>query len=275
MARLTAVDRKMATDAFELANDDARLVQGLARGLALLRTFQPGETTLSNGEMAERSGLSRPTISRLTQTLVALGYLSFQPGSGRYQLGAGVVSLCHSLLAGFPHRIAARPVLQEIADIYRIPASLGMRDQLVMLTIETARHPHMRPARFDLGSRLPIEISAMGRAFLYALPADEREALLRRLSFLWEAPRWDAVRAKIEASFDSIAKRGFCIILGERQPDVYAVGAPVFVAEGAPLALNCGGMPSEVSADQLERDIGPRLAAAAREVSMEMVVHRA
>ena len=61
----------------------------------------------------------------------------------------------------------------------------------------------------------------------------------------------------------------FCVSLGDRQPDVYTVGAPVVTADGAVLAFNCGGMPSEVTAAQLENEIGPRLARAARQISME------
>ncbi|HUF19456.1 MAG TPA: IclR family transcriptional regulator [Burkholderiales bacterium] len=244
-------------------------MQGVARGLAVLRAFKPGETSLSNADLAERTGLAKPTISRLSQTLVALGYLSLVARTGYYQLGAGIVALCHSLLAGMPHRMAARPVLQEIADFARVPASLGMRDQLFMLTIETARHPQLRPARFDLGSRLPIENTAMGRAYLFALPEKERVALLRRVQPQWPRSEWRGVRARIDAAFESLDKRGFCLSLGDRLPDVYAAGAPIVTHDGAVLAINCGGMPSEASAERLENEIGPRLARAAKQLSVE------
>ncbi len=272
MGRLTAVRRKAGTDAF-LKNDDTPLVQGLARGLAVLRAFRPGETSLSNSELAERTGLAKPTISRLTQTLAALGYIAYVPRTGRYQLGAGVVALCHSLLSGMSHRIAARPVLQEIADFSKLPASLGMRDQLEMLTIETMRHPHMRPARFDLGSRLPIETTSMGRAYLYGLPTDERKILLLKLRRQWRRDDWASVLARIEAAFDSIARRGFCVSLGDRRPDVYAAAAPILTPDGTVMAINCGGLPSEAPADFLENELGPRLANAASQLSAEAFAH--
>lgn len=269
MARVATRLRKSNTDVLNAGDDDRRLVQSLARGLSVLRAFRPGETSLSNAELAQRTGLTRPSISRLTETLTALGYLAFVPRTGRYELGAGVVALCHSLLAGMPHRIAARPILQQLADHSRVPASLGMRDQMEMLTIETARHPHMRPARFDLGSRLPIATTSMGRAYLYGLPQEEREALLSRLRRLTGETQWAELQPRIEAAFESIAKRGFCVSLGDRLPDVFAVGAPVVTAEGTVLAVNCGGLPSEVTADRLQNDIGPRLAFAAKQLSVE------
>ncbi len=269
MARLTALQRKADTDGLDQDGDDARIVQGLARGLTVLRAFRPGETSLSNSELAARTGLAKATISRLTQTLTALGYLSYASRLGRYQLGAGVVALCHSLLAGMPHRIAARPLLQEIADFSRIPATLGMRDQTEMLTIETARHPHLRGARFDLGSRLPIDMTSMGRAYLFGLPTEERETLLKRLRLNRTREEWRTIRASIDTAFESLAERGFCISLGDRRPDVFAVGAPLVTPEGTVLAISCGGTPTEVSADRLEHEIGPRLALAASQISTE------
>ncbi|GIQ76936.1 IclR family transcriptional regulator [Bradyrhizobium sp. RD5-C2] len=273
MARLTAFQRKADTDGLDQTGDDARVVQGLSRGLTVLRAFRPGETSLSNSELAARTGLAKATISRLTQTLTALGYLSYSPRLGRYQLGAGVVALCHSLLAGMPHRIAARPLLQDIADFARVPASLGMRDQSEMVTIETARHPHMRPMRFDLGSKLPIETTAMGRAYLFGLPAEEREMLLKRLRLQHSREEWRDIRARLDKAFEQLTERGFCVSLGDRRPDVFAVGAPLVTPEGIVLAINCGGMPSEVSAERLEHEIGPRIAQAAAQISAEPAPH--
>src|SRR5690606_32765547 len=132
-------------------------------------------------EIADRTGIPRPTVSRLTQTLTALGYLTYVPRLGRYTLGAAVVSLCHSLLAGMPHRIAARPVLQQLADTTRLPVSLGARDQLHMINIDTVRHAGASPARFDLGARIPLATTAMGRAYLFGLPEPERTGLLDRI----------------------------------------------------------------------------------------------
>jgi len=97
MARLSPPQRKIETDLLE---GEEAPVQGLARGLFVLRAFRPGESALSNAEIAARTGLSRPTISRLTQTLTALGYLAYVPRLGRYTLGAAIASLCHSLLSG-------------------------------------------------------------------------------------------------------------------------------------------------------------------------------
>ena len=82
--------------------DESPLMQAFVRGFAVLRAFRPGEDYLSNAEIAERASIPRPTVSRVTQTLTALGFLNYSPTLGQYSLGAGLATLCHSLLAGMP-----------------------------------------------------------------------------------------------------------------------------------------------------------------------------
>jgi DNA-binding IclR family transcriptional regulator len=259
MARLSALQRKVETDLLE---GEEAPVQGLARGLFVLRAFRPGESALSNAEIAARTGLTRPTISRLTQTLTALGYLAYVPRLGRYTLGAAIASLCHSLLSGMPYRIAARPHLLEVARVTQLPVSLGARDQLHMINIETMRHDNAPPARFDLGARIPLATTAMGRAYLFALPEGERASLLERVR--QEVGRdWRTLRPNIDRAFDMLDRRGFCVSVGEWRSDVVGVGAPIVTADGIVLAVNCGGPPFEISEERAVADVGPRIAHAA------------
>src|ERR1044072_1997251 len=159
MGRLSPIQRKAETDL--LAGEEAHAVQGLARGLSVLRAFRPGEGALSNAEIAARTGLSRPAVSRLTQTLTALGYLAYVPRLGRYTLGAAIASLCHSLLSVMPYRIAAQPFLRQVAETTRLPVSLGARGNLPMIKIHPARPDHAPAAR--RGRRAPGRVSRGGR----------------------------------------------------------------------------------------------------------------
>ena len=269
MARITSAQRKTQTDFLEIRSRDVRTVQGLTRGLSVLRAFQPGDISLSNSELALRVGLPKSTVSRLTQTLAAHGYLMYLSGVGRYMLGAGIVALCHSLLAGMPLRLAAKPEMQKLADFTRLPVSLGMRDRLDILYIETAMRRGLRAARFQLGARLPIETTSIGRAYLYALPTDERDMVIERLR-QERGSDWHSVRAGIEAAFESVTKRGFCCSYGEWRPDVFGVAAPIVGGDGPVFALNCGGAPLVVSPDFLEQEVGPRLAEAANRIAKRL-----
>jgi DNA-binding IclR family transcriptional regulator len=267
MARITAEKRKTTTEHMEVADNDARLVQGLSRGLSVLKAFQPGDSSLSNTELALRTGLPKSTVSRLTQTLTALGYLSYWSGPGRYALGAGILALCHSLLVSMPFRLVAKPILQKLANFASLPVSLGTRDQLDILYIETAHRRGARPARFELGARLPIDTTSMGRAYLFAASPSERKIVLERLRRERDPASWPPIETGLERAFDELERRGFCCSFGDWRSDVHGVAAPIRAREGAVFAINCGGPPARASQAFLENEMGPRLAAAAAEIA--------
>ena len=104
---------------------DRQFVAALARGLAILRCFRSGDRYLGNQEIARRTGLAKPTVSRLTHTLTRVGFLSHSPLREEYALGAGVLALGHAYLAALNMRELARPMMQEIADFTKATISLG------------------------------------------------------------------------------------------------------------------------------------------------------
>ncbi len=74
-----------------------QFVTALARGLEVLRAYRPGEMSLGNQEIAQRTGLPKPTVTRLTYTLCELGYLLHQPRDGGYELGPAVLGLGYTI----------------------------------------------------------------------------------------------------------------------------------------------------------------------------------
>jgi DNA-binding IclR family transcriptional regulator len=72
------------------ARRGAGTVSALERGIAVLRCFEPGGGALRNGELARRTGIPKPTLTRLAATLVSLGLLKHARADDRYELAAGV-----------------------------------------------------------------------------------------------------------------------------------------------------------------------------------------
>lgn len=243
---------------------DRHFVTALARGLELLRCFRAGELGLTNTDFAERTGLPKPTISRLTYTLTKLGYLSYSQRSGRYQLGNGVLALGYGLLSGLDIRTRARPLMQALASEVDASVALGARDRLSMVYLDCVRGAGTVTLRLDIGSRIPLATTAMGRALLAALPAGERDYLMRAIKD--RAPdEFARIETGVLQACADLADKGFTSSFGDWQSDVHAVAVPVFQADGERLfAINCGCPAFMVSADRLTAEIGPRLAEMAR-----------
>lgn len=247
---------------------DRRFVTALARGLDVLRAFQPGDVSLGNLEIAQRTALPKPTISRLTYTLTKLGYLTYSDHHGTYQLGPGVLSLGYAMLSGLHIRERARPLMQELADYADATIALGGRDRMNMVYLEVCRGPGAVTLRIDVGARLPIASTSMGRALLAVLPEEEREFLMQHLRKRESRKEYERLRKGVERAIEEIGERGFCLSIGEWRADVNAAGAPIITGDRNVYAINCGGPAFKVSREELETDFGPRLAELASRISI-------
>jgi DNA-binding IclR family transcriptional regulator len=145
------------------AQRDRKFVMALARGLEVLRAFTPSEGLLGNQDIATRTGLPKATVSRLTYTLMRLGYLSHFARLGKYQLAPAAMSLGYSALANMRVREVARPFMQELADYSRASVALGSRDRLSLVYIENCRSENGVTLRLDVGARVPIATTATSR----------------------------------------------------------------------------------------------------------------
>jgi len=96
---------------------DRQFVVALARGLDILKTIgKDHKRTFGNAELAELTDLSKATVSRLTYTLAALGYIDYIEHLGRYRIGAGGIALGYSSLSGGVVQHVARPLMRELAN---------------------------------------------------------------------------------------------------------------------------------------------------------------
>lgn len=237
----------------------------LARGLDILRAFEPGHTLLGNQELAERTGLPRPTISRLTYTLTELGYLSYNPRLAKYSPAAGVLSLGYACLASFGVRQVARPMMQELAQELDVSVALGTRDRLQMIYLENCQGQGALTIRLDIGSRIPLATTAMGRALLAVVPEVERAYLLDRMRRHFGA-EWGEVKAGIEAAVEEYRLRGYVSSRGDWAHDVNAVGVPLVLPDSTVVAFNCGGPSFLLNQQRLDEELGPRLRSMVHEV---------
>lgn len=243
----------------ERRDGERQSVRALERGLEVLRCFKPGDRYLGNQEIASRTGLPKPTVSRLTHTLTRLGYLNYSEKFGKYYLDTAVLALGYSFLANMDVRRIARPFMVELAEYAQASVALGVQDRLNMLYVEAYRSTATVTLTLDVGSQIPIATTSMGRALLCALPEAEREALLEQVRMRNEVD-WQRIRAGVDLALKDFAERGFCLSLGDWKKDVHAVAAPLVPSDGSRILIfNCAGAAFQLRRHMLEDDLGPRL----------------
>jgi DNA-binding IclR family transcriptional regulator len=253
------MDNLTQEDASQDIEKDRRFVTALARGLEILDCFKFEDRPLGNREISDRTGLPKATVSRLTYTLTELGYLRYSENDGNYNFGPSLINVGYSLLSRLGTRRLARPLMQALAEHSQGAVNLAVREGLYMVYLDTYRSSSNALIQLDVGSKLPLATSALGRAYLCALSADERAKLLEQIR-LDDEENWPEVKAGIEQALKDYQQYGYCQSLGAWRTEVNAVSVPLILSEGfGVMAFSCGGPSFQMTEEKIETDIGPRL----------------
>jgi DNA-binding IclR family transcriptional regulator len=249
---------------------DRNFVTALARGLDVLRCYRPHEVLLSNAEIAQRTGLPKPTVSRLLNTLCKLDYLSCDEATGSYRLSAGVLTLGFGVIAGMEIADRAKDILLDLRDgpnsyITAAVAQAHLTDA-VYIAVERSREDIS--LAITIGARLPLFFSAIGRATLVAMSDEDRETAFAYGAELLpdSVAAQKASYATAKAEFDT---QGFCSSYGDWRKDVHGIAVPIKTLDGRIFAINAGGPAINVEQKQLEQVYAPRLITAAKTLSLQ------
>lgn len=234
-------------------------VSALDRGLALLQCFSAEQRLLGPTELARMTGIPRPSVTRLAATLVSHRWLQPEPGGERFMLGAGVVTLAQVFLAGLDVRAAARGPMQALAERTGGTVYLALRDGLEMVLVEACRaRSTMLTARLDVGSRVPLPNSALGRAYLGALEGTARTQLLDSLR-LARGSDWQALAPGLQRALAEHARSGCCLSAGEFHREINSVAVALVGPRGEVMSFNCGGPAFAFTEERLQREVAPAL----------------
>jgi len=246
-------------DAEDDGKDDRHFITALARGLEVLACFKRGETFLANHEIAERCKLPRSTVSRLTYTLTKLGYLHFVEEVGKYRLGTQLIALSTVALGGLDVRHIARPAMRELANFSNATVGLAVRDRLSMRYVECQRGGAAISLNIDVGVRMSMARSSLGRAFISVLTEAERAPLFEELHML-DPLAWPKVHEDLVKAMNDHATLGCCCSFGDWQESVSAIAVGFRPGGGLPpMAINCGAPTVITGPKFLLEEVRPRL----------------
>jgi DNA-binding IclR family transcriptional regulator len=209
--------------------------QTLARGIAVVNAVARGCTRLR--DITEHTGVGRSTTHRLLQLLLVTGYLR-KLDDGAYALGPALIELGYQALQENPVTGVAAPVLRALAERVHDTVHLAIEDRGQVLYLDKIPGTRGSAMRSQIGHRMPLTRTGIGKALLLDSPGRWRE------QFLVERPAGagqglerdvltaDAFVGVMEASAD----RGVAFDLEENEPGILCVAAPVRDVSGSIVA---------------------------------------
>jgi DNA-binding IclR family transcriptional regulator len=241
------------------ADQERVLTQTLERGLQVLRAFRCEAKPLRNSTIANRAGLPRPTVSRITNTLVGLGYLNRITNGSEYQLGTRIFSIGEAYLKATRVRAIARPIIERFVAEHGVSIGIAAPDSLQMTYILWCKEPNALTFRLGAGAMLPMGWTAIGKAYLWALPPTTRRSLIAQLK-TDAGGRASVLSTAIQRAFRDLDNDGYCVSMAEFQKNTFGIAAPLVLDEGRTvLSVGGGGARLDISESALRRAIVPDL----------------
>jgi DNA-binding IclR family transcriptional regulator len=190
-------------DCVVMSNDK---VEAVERALAVLNAFGADRPRMTLGELAAATGFYKSTILRLAASLERFGYL-IREDNGVFRLGPTLWRLGSIYRAGFNLGGVIRPELHRLVEATGETASFYIRQSESRVCLFRHNSPHAARHHLDEGAELPLNAGASAHVLIAYTDGKGSKAR-------------------------TVEQRGYCVSLGERDPQVAAVAVPVFDLAG-------------------------------------------
>lgn len=246
----------------------ADYIEGLAKGLSVLESFDTERQRLNATQAAERAGLTRAAARRHLLTLAHLGYLDTD--GSHYWLAPKVLRFSGSYLASARLPRLVQPTLNRLALLSRESFSVAVLDGDEVVIVARSASPQAQrllPYGLHLGTRLPAHATSTGRVLLGAMRPQAFNAWVRGRELQRLTPGTIVDPKALRARIEQARSDDFAIAREEHELGVLALAVPLRNMKGSTLAaLNVVVSPDRMGEDALLRDLLPLLQEAAREL---------
>ncbi len=223
------------------AEHDPNFMLSLARGLEVLNAFTPQRQRLTISQLSQKTQISRAAVRRCLYTLAALGMVH-SPDGRSYELLPRVLAVGHAYLAGTPLAKVAQTALDNLGKALGESCSAATLDGDNVLYIARAAVNNLLSIDLGRGSRLPAWATSMGRVLLSALPEEQLEVTLSRVTLIRYTPHTLCDLSGLRAEIARVRMQGYALADRQIEVGLCSLAVPVLSRHGQVVAaLNVGG----------------------------------
>ena len=218
-------------------------IQSVERTFELLELMADAGGEMALSQLAEASALPLPTIHRIMRTLVHGGYVRQQP-SRRYALGPRLIRLGET--AGRALGAWARPYLASLTDAVGETSNMAVLDGDQVVYVAQVPSRHSMRMFTEVGRRVDVHCTAVGKAVLAELPDEVVGPLLARAGMRPQTEHTIVDPVVFQRELDVIRERGYAEDDGEQEIGVRCIAVTV---PGAPAraAISISGPATRMS----------------------------
>jgi len=243
------------------------VIQSLSRAIAILNCFGDAEE-LGITEISKKAGLHKSTAFNLVTTLELHGFLEQNERTGKYCLGNELFRLGTRVKSDL--RTLARPYLEALVGRFKETVNLVTRDGTSVVYLEKIESPHSMRISTAVGGRVPLNVTAVGKAILAGLPDAELMPLLEQLTYEKRTPQTIGTPEKLLEHIGRVRQDGYAEDSEELEIGLMCVAAPIANHTGKAFAAISVSGPASRMSESLRQEIGTTLVGMTRELSRKL-----
>jgi IclR family transcriptional regulator, pca regulon regulatory protein len=243
-------------------------IEALARGLDVIRAFQPRQPVMSLAAVAGATGLARTTARRILLTLEQMGYV--RPADGGFELTPRVLDLGMNYVLSRSRWEVARPHMERLVSRTHESSSIAQLDGPDIVYVARVAVPKIVALAVTIGTRFPAMQTSLGKVLLAALSPAEADRVLAEPSRSGITPRIAVGPEERAAILREVRARGWALTDEELAAGIRSVAAPLRDGDGRVIAsLNVNTHAAETPVEVLTGEHLPLLLQAAGAISAD------
>jgi IclR family transcriptional regulator, pca regulon regulatory protein len=249
-------------------------IEALARGLDVIRAFEPRHPVMSLAAVAAATGLARPTARRILLTLAELGYV--RQADGGFELTPRVLELGMSYVLSRNLWEIARPHMEALVARTHESSSIAQLDGSDIVYVARVAVPKIITLAVTIGTRFPAMQTSLGKVLLAGLPPEQVDAVLAQPSRSGITARWQPGQPEREAALREVRARGWSLTDEQLALGIRSVAAPLRDGRGRVIAaMNVTVHAAETPVEVLTGQYLPLLLATAGAISADLAACQA
>lgn len=250
------------------ASPDRDHIQSIERGFSVLLAFDEDLPTPTATEIAERTGLSRPAVRRILLTLQNLGYV--RALGSRWTLTPRVLAIGQHFASTHNIVEVAQPHLLRLTELTHESASLSQLDGTDVVYVGRVHVRRIMGMNVDIGTRLPVHATGMGRVLLAWADASVIERAIEENGLPALTPTTITDPVVFRDALHDVRRKGYAVVDSELEVGFISASAPVHGPDGevvAALAYSTSTL--RRSANEVETEVVPTLLEVARAIDAD------
>lgn len=251
----------------EPQSQSSSLVDRVAAVLTLFRDADQLGVT----DVHRATGLDKSVVHRILRGLAKHDFLEQDADTRRYGVGLRLWELGRRYTHGTTLAELAVPLLRELVDEFHVTGYVGSLDGLEVVYLALVDSPGPIRIHVEVGTRVPVHTTALGKAMLACLPDADLDARIKKLGKL-TGPTPSSITSpeKLRAEIEEVRGTGVAANHGEFTEGVAALGAAVRGSGGKPVAAVSVAFPMLGEQEQLWTVLPDRVLSVARQAQTRL-----